>query len=76
MNQTNKMPVSDYPYEKFHAEQESEVHFCLSAVLSLQIGVLLHDYMLKNVILNGKIYFSTINFMVNLKTPLLRIGLF
>ena len=35
-----KMPISNSPYRKLHAEQESEVHFCLSVVLSLHIDVL------------------------------------
>ena len=46
MDQIEKMPVSDFMYGDFHAEQESEIHFFLSLVLSSLPGVLWCAYLL------------------------------
>ena len=46
MDQIEKMPVSDFIYGDFHAEQESEIHFFLSLVLSSLPGVLWYAYIL------------------------------
>ena len=53
MDQIEKMPVSDFMYGDFHAEQESEIHFFLSLVLSSLPGVLWYAYILL-ILLNEK----------------------